>query len=287
MDWDDLRHFAALAEAGSLSAAARRLGIEHATVARRILSLERTLAVPLVDRRGRRWTLTEAGLRLAAIAARMEGEAQAARRLADATRTDLQGTVTVSAPPALEAAILAAPLVGLQARHPGLTIRMVGEARTASLDRGEADVAIRLTRPESGDLTITRLGRIGFRLYASPGYLAACLPAEWRFIGYDGTPAPPPQQAALEAFAAGRPMAFMASSLEIQQAAARAGGGIAVLPDFLGRADAGLIAVPPDRPIIEREVWFVAHSDLMRSGPVRAVLACLRAAPALFAAVPG
>ncbi|TYC49342.1 LysR family transcriptional regulator [Rhodobacterales bacterium] len=277
MNWDDLRHFSALASAGSLSGAARMLGVEHATVARRISSLENHLGVQLVDRRGRRWSLTGEGERIAAIAERMETEAQAVRRAADGARSELSGTVTISAPPALALAFLTQPLVALQARHQALTIRMLSEARTASLDRSEADIAVRLSRPEDGDLMITRLGRLAFRLYANPDYLALTKEAAWRFIGYEGASPRAPQQTAAERFAGSRPFTFFASSLEIQQAAARAGGGVAALPDFMARSDPGLVAAVPEE-LMSRDIWFVVHNDLRRSAPVRAILEKLREA---------
>lgn len=276
MNWDDLRHFSALASAGSLSAAARLLGVEHATVARRIASLEEQLAIPLVDRRGRRWTLTPDGERIAAIADRMDSEARAVQRTADGARHELSGTVTISAPPALAVEILTAPLVELQRRHPRLTIRIIGEARTVSLDRGEAHIAIRLSRPEDGELTIAKLGTIDFRLYASPEYLAVTNEENWRFIGYDTPLTGALQQTAIEAFAGGRSFSFHASSLEIQQAAARAGAGIAALPDFMGMSDEGLVPVPPNAPLIHRDIWLAVHLDLRRSAPVRAVSQRLR-----------
>ena len=276
MNWDDLRHFSALASAGSLSAAARLLDVEHATVARRIASLEEQLGTPLVDRRGRRWTLTPDGERIAAIAGRMDREARAVRRAADGARHDVSGTVTISAPPALATEILTAPLIDLQRRHPRLTIRVIGEARTASLDKGEADIAIRLNRPEAGELTISKLGMMDFRLYASAEYLAVTSAENWRFIGYDAPLARAPQQTAIEIFAKGRSFSFYASSLEIQQAAARAGAGIAALPDFVGMSDAGLVSVPPNIPLIQRDIWLAVHSDLMRSAPVRTITQRLR-----------
>jgi DNA-binding transcriptional LysR family regulator len=276
MNWDDLRHFAALATAGSLSAAARALGVEHATVARHIAALEDTLGVTLVDRRGRRWTLTVEGERIAAIAARMENDALTVRRAAEGARSELTGTVTISAPPALAAAYLTAPLVALHSQYPALIVRIIGEARTASLDRSEADIAIRLSRPADGDVTILKLGEIPFRLYASPTYLAATNEADWCFVGYDVPVGRAPQQAALEDYAAGRPFSFHASSLEIQQAAARAGAGIAALPDFMVGSDPRLVAVMSDTQLLSRGIWLVVHSDLKRSASVRAVVQAIQ-----------
>jgi DNA-binding transcriptional LysR family regulator len=278
MNWDDLRHFAALVSAGSLSAAARALGVEHATVARRVAALETTLGVALVDRRGRRWTPTAEGERVAAIAERMEKEAIAVRRAADGARAEVAGTVTVSAPPALAADCLTAPLAALRARHPDLDIQIIGEARTASLERGEADIAIRLTRPDRGDLIILKLGEMPFRLYASFAYLAATPEPDWCFIGYDVPGGRAPQQVALEDHAAGRRFAFRARSVEIQRAAAAAGAGIAALPDFMAQSNATLIRVPPGAPLLVRDIWLAVHADLRRSAPIRAVIQTLQRA---------
>ncbi|RKF21116.1 LysR family transcriptional regulator [Altericroceibacterium spongiae] len=276
MNWDDLRHFAALASAGSLSAAARMLGVEHATVARRIASLEASLAIALVDRRGRRWSLTADGERIAAIASRMGLEAEAARRTARNAQSDLSGTVTVSAPPLLAAQLLAQPLARFQQQHPQLAIRVLGETRKASLDRSEADLAIRLSRPERGDLTIVRLGQINFHLYATPDYLTATKEEDWRFIGNDGDLRSAPQQSALENVAKGRNFAFSASTMEIQRNAAQAGAGIAALPDFMMSDETMLIRAMPESVLLSREIWLVIHSDLTRSAPVKAVAAHLR-----------
>ena len=92
MNWDDLQYFSALAGTGSLSAAARALGVEHATVARRISALEASLGIGLVDRRGRRWTLTAEGEHIAAIALRMGQEAQAAQAQLDSHIKSVAGS---------------------------------------------------------------------------------------------------------------------------------------------------------------------------------------------------
>ncbi len=196
---------------------------------------------------------------------------RAVQRTADDARSELSGTVTVSTPPALAVHCLAAPLADLQRRHPQLVVRIIGEARHSSLDLREADIAVRLSRPHEGDLTITKIGEIDFRLFASPGYLANTVERDWRFVGYDGASTRAPQQAAIEKFAVGRPFSLYASSLEIQQAAVRAGAGIAALPDFMGISDEKLVPVPPGVSLISREIWLVVHSNLKRSAPIRAV----------------
>ncbi|MEA1677156.1 LysR family transcriptional regulator [Nitrospirillum sp. BR 11163] len=274
MDWEDLRHFAALATGGTLSAAARALGVEHATVARRVAALEQALGVRLVDRRGRRLALTAEGERIAALAESMGHDAQAVRRLADGARADIAGTVTISAPPALAVLLLAPVLATLRRRHPALTLTLLGEVRSASLERREADIAVRMSRPTEGDLTARKLAPLPFHLYATPAYLAATAPADWVFIGSAAPLDQSPQQRALEALAAGRPTVFHGNTVEIQQAAAASGMGVALLPDFMAADDPRLAAVAGP-PILSRDMWLVVHSDMKASAPVRAALRCI------------
>lgn len=275
MDWEDLRHFSAFVTTGNLSAAARRLGVEHATVARRIATLEARLGLKLVDRRGRRLALTADGERVAAAAGRIEADIYAINRIASGSRSELTGEVIISAPPAYAAAVLAAPLVRLRDRHPDLRIRLIGEARTASLERREADIAIRLSRPEAGDLTAIKIGDMPFRLYASAAYLARTPERDWRFIGSDGPMAGSAQQAMLDKITADRGFGFYSDHAEIQLAVALAGGGVVALPDFMAAGQTELLPVSED-PFLVREVWLVMHSDMKTSAPVRAVVECLR-----------
>ncbi|MBS1165322.1 MAG: LysR family transcriptional regulator [Proteobacteria bacterium] len=278
-DWENLRFLSVLAREGSFSAAARRLGVEHATVSRRLAALEAECGLRLLDRRGRKVTLTADGERMAGVALRMEEEAQGAARFASVAQAGLSGTVTISAPPALTAVRLMGPLVRLRQQHPDMTIHVVGEKRAASLDRREADVAVRLTRPETGDLTITRIGEMVFHFYATEGYLAAASPQDWQFIAYggglmDGAP----QMKRLKAFAAGRPVRLFANSAELQMAAALADGGVAILPDFIAEAEPRLVAIDEGREPLKREVWLAVHTDLHAAPAVRAVVEALKVA---------
>jgi DNA-binding transcriptional LysR family regulator len=278
LDWENLRHLAALAKGGSLSAAARLLDVEHATVARRIAALETELNVRVVDRRGRKLLLTAEGERLAGIADRMEREALAAERLAASSRHGISGKVTLSAPPAYAAAALVAPLARLQDEHPELSIEVIGEVRKASLERREADIAVRLDRPRDGDLSIVRLGTITFHLYASPGYAAATPTAHWTFIGYgDELMRDAPQSRHLHQLKDGRPIRFLANTTEIQLSAARAGAGVALLPDFVAGNDGSLVVVGNIAPL-QREIWLVVHTDVRTAPAVRAVVDALKAA---------
>lgn len=275
-----MRHFSAFVTSGSLSGAARELGIEHATVARRISALEARLNLKLVDRRGRRLTLTADGEKVAALADRMVETIRTVERLADGSRSELRGEVTISAPPAYAALVLAPRLAQMPHRHPDLSIRLLGEAHTASLERREADIAVRLRRPESGDLTAVRIGMMAFHLYASPHYLVQTPEAERRFVGAVGAMSGSPQEVARTRSMAvvDGCAAFHSDHVEIQAALVAAGGGVGILPEFVALSRSDLVKVYEHEPIVTREVWLAIHSDMKNAAPIRVVIEALRTA---------
>ena len=275
-DWENLRHFAALAEAGTLSGAARQLHVEHATVARRVAALEAELNLKLMDRRGRTLSLTVDGERIAALVEGMEREARAIDRAAEGSRSELTGSVTISAPPAFAAAMLARPLVAMRRQHPGIRICILGETRSASLDRREADIAIRLSRPTDGDLIVVKLTELSFQLYGSRAYLDQTSPADRVFIGYDESMDMTAQQAALIRQMEGRSICLRANTLEVQHALVRESGGVAMLPDFMGGNDSTLAPAAAGQPLVMRDVWLVFHPDMKGSAVIRAVVNAVR-----------
>jgi DNA-binding transcriptional LysR family regulator len=272
LGWDDLRHFAGFVRAGSLSAAAKRMGVDHATVARRLAALEESLGLKLIDRRARIPALTAQGERVAELVAHMEADALAVVRAARGLRPALGGVVSISAPPTIASALIAPGLPALRARHPDIHIRLLGEKRIASLARRDADVAIRLVRPAEAGLVRRRLGAIEFALYATAAYLAGRRAGQLEFIGFDQAEDALPQQRWLHRVAGARAFVLRTNELESQLAAARAGVGVALLPGFLAVRHPELerVAVRP-RPIT-REAWLVVHGDLRPAPVVRAVM---------------
>jgi DNA-binding transcriptional LysR family regulator len=275
IDWDDLRHFLALARAGTFLGAAKQLGVEHATISRRVQSIETGLGLKLVDRRGRRVSLTVDGEKIAEHAALVATQMATIAQLGRSSKTDLSGHVRISAPPAFSSVLLAEPLVAVRRNHPGIQLTLVGEKRFASLNRREADIVVRLSRPEAGDYAIIKIGEIAFDLYASKAYLDTVPPSHWTFIGYDEAMNASPQQVRLLELAAGRPIAMRSSVLEFQAAAARSGGGVVMLPDFAVSELGELQRFDGDRALT-REVWLVVHADIKDVPSVRVVLDALK-----------
>ena len=277
IDWDDLRHFLALAQAGTFLGAARQIGVEHATISRRIAALEKNLGRKLVDRRGRRIILTGDGEQVAKHAALVAQQMAVIEQLGRASATETRGHVRISAPPALSSVLLAKPVAALRREHAGVEITLVGEKRLASLNRREADIAVRMSRPEDGDYAITRLGDMAFHLYAAKAYLESVPEAQWTFIGYDEGMNASPQQLRLTELAAGRPIAIRSSVLEFQAAAARLGGGVVLLPDFAVTDADGLRRIG-DENALTREIWLVVHAEIRDVPAVRVVMEALKGA---------
>jgi DNA-binding transcriptional LysR family regulator len=271
-DWEDLRHFVVLAREGTLSAAARLLGVDHATVARRVAALELDTGLKLIDRRARSYQLTDDGKRIAATAMPMEEAAFAVGRAVQAAKPGLRGEVSISSPPSLANALIAPQLFRLRHLHPGIRIKLIGEKRAASLNRREADVALRLSRPREQGLIARKIGGFGFSLYGASAYLKQTPRHGLAFIGYDDSMDDAPQQKWLQAVAAGNEIVLRTNDLENQAAAARTGVGLAVLPHFLGDPDPGLerYDVTPAPP--SRDVWLLVHRDLRQAPLVRAVM---------------
>ncbi len=275
MNWDDLRVLLALTRSGSLSATARELGVDHSTVARRVGALEADLRVKLFDRLPRGYAPTAEGEEIAALARRVEDGILAIERHALGQADETAGLVRLSAPPAFASHFLASRLAGLRRRMPGLVVELVGDARAVSLTRHEADLAIRLSRPQDEGLVTRRLCGLGYGLYGTAAYLEGRTPADWEFIGYDESLDHVPQQRWLRAVADGRPFVFRANDLVSLLAAVRADIGIAAIPHFLGRPDPGLIRLPAAVAPDPRELWLLVHRDLRRSARVRAVMDAL------------
>jgi DNA-binding transcriptional LysR family regulator len=273
-DWEDLRYFIVFAQQQSLSAAARKLNVDHATVARRISALESALNLKLVDRRPRSYVLTADGERIAQSGQRMESESFAVQRTALSGQDSYAAEVTVSAPPAMACALIAPQIKRLREQYPLLSLQLIGSLGSASLSRREADIAVRLSRPREQDLVVRKIATVSFALYGSADYLASTAPQERVFIAYDESLDQSPQQVWLKEQAADRPILLRSNDLNIQANFVQTGAGIAALPAFLAERY-GLQAVHADGPRLERDVWLLVHNDIRHTPSVQAVMSFL------------
>ena len=270
VDWEDLRVFLALGRHGSLSAAARALTVNHATISRRIQALEDSLGEKLVDRRPDGYVLTAAGRRALAAAGDMEAAAQSLAREGDDGA--VHGLVRVNAPPALSQGFLIDRLARLAALHPGLDVDLATDLRAVSLDRHKADIAVRLTRPKDGDFIVKPLGTMGFGFYGTPAVCeAAEAGAQPVFVGFDEENADMPDASWLAQHFPRARVAFRANNHMSQAIAARTGAGLAVLPHYIGRQVPGLRACALEPVRDPRDMWLLIRGQDRKDRAIRTV----------------
>jgi DNA-binding transcriptional LysR family regulator len=271
LDWEDVRYFVALARHGTLSATARNLHVNHATVARRVTSLETRLGRALFDRRADGYALTAEGKAVFDEASAMDEAALSVLRRLDAD-TQLSGLVRLTAARPLAESFLIDRLGGLHERYPAIDLEVIGEVRIMSLARREADIAIRFGSPKDSDLVARRVARIGFGLYAAPEYRARLKAGDRpAFIGFDEESEFIAEAAWLAREFGDRRFALRTNSQTSQAAAARVGFGVALLPRYLAADDPGLVEVSLGERLPERDVWLLIRRDLTKVPRVRAV----------------
>jgi DNA-binding transcriptional LysR family regulator len=279
--WEHYRTFRAALAEGSLSGAARALGLTQPTVARHLDQLEAALGRRLFLRTQRGLSPTEAALAIAPNAEAMAAAAAALRRTADAERGAVAGTVRISASEVVAAERLPPVLAGIRARHPGLALEVVASNVVEDLLRRDADIAVRMVDPVQEALVARRIGRVELGLHATPAYLARRgVPARidevagFDLIGFDReTPA---LRAVIRQFPvlAREGIALRSDSDLVQCAAIRAGFGIGVCQVGLA-AGWGLERVLAAEFALWLPVWVVMHEDLRASARCRAVFDAL------------
>lgn len=273
--WDDARVFLAVARTGSLSGAAADMEMGLATASRRIARLEAALGLTLFSRHQNGYRLTDDG---AALVERAQALEQAAQAFAEgsAAQADIAGRVRLATAETLANFVIVPALPELTMRHPGLALEIVTDVQAVNLHRRDADLAVRLVRPERGNVTIRRLGTLGFGLYGSRAYVAG-MPGggrsgrleEERLITWCEAYGHLPAAQWIERALHGRAPVLATTTLSAQLAAVIAGLGLAVLPHFLGRRN-DLVCLRADLGV-DQEIWLAVHSDLARSPRVRAV----------------
>ena len=277
MNWDDVRIFLAVARAGQILGAARRLDLNHATVSRRVAALEEALRAKLFRRLTTGSELTPAGERFLAVAERMETEMLVARSEISGEGEDVSGTVRIGAPDGFGVAFLAPRLGGLTAQHAELKIQLVPVPRSFSLSRREADIAITTERPSEGRLVAVKLVDYTLGLFASKTYAEAYgLPetpaglATHRLVGYVPDLVINPTLDYAAEFSPDWSAGFMISSALGQAEAVRSGAGIGILHTFVARAMPELVAVASVPPI-RRAYWLVYHESVRPLRRIQAV----------------
>jgi len=265
MEWSDLRYVLTIARAGTLAAAARRLGVNQTTVARRLTAAEATLGARLFDRRDGVLYPTKVGEVAIARAAQVEQEVLALERGIGGADAAPAGTVRLTAVPILANRLLIPTAPRFLARHPRLHLELIAEPRNLSLTRREADIALRLARPESGAALARRIGGLDYAVYGPRQRKADAL----AWITYEEGLSHLPQALWIGA-QDHKTSPLLLNDAEAIVQAVRAGLGKSLLPCFVGEREPGLRRL--SRVVLAREIWLMVHRDLRTQARVAAVI---------------
>jgi len=275
VDWDDVRHFLALARTGSVRAAGATLGVSHSTVARRVEALEVRLGVRLFDRHRDGYLLTDAGHEMVAGAERVEREMAALERGLAGQDARLEGPVRVTCTDPFIAKILLGALASLCEAQPGIELELDADAKNLDLSKREADVAVRAFLPSATPpehLIGRRLAPITLCNYVGSAHVAQLDPERGarplRWLGSN-------LRKIIEELVASSsypeaPIWGSFESMTVMVEAARAGLGMALLPTYGGDPDPSLTRCPkPDLRHVA-DFWLLSHGDLRDNARLRA-----------------
>ena len=278
VDWDHLRYFLILARGKTLTNAARLMGVEHSTVARRIQALEQSLGMQLFKREATGYELTVEGL---ALIPRVEQMEQSFLQIEKPN--PLQGRVRIGAPEGFGTAFLARLLAEFSQHYPLLTIDLIPVPKTIRLSHREADIVISIERPKSGPFIITRLTTYSLKLYGSQQYLQRNSPirrvadlSEHRFVDYIDDLVYSSALYRLERLPLQLTACFRSNSILAQQIAVSAGAGLAILPRFIAVDQPELQEVLSADVNFTHTFWMLTLVDLQHEPKIKLVWDFLR-----------
>lgn len=278
-DWDDLRHFLAVVERGSISGAAALLQVNHSTVLRRLAALEEGLGQRLFDRLPGGYTLTTQGHALAEGLAGVQERIEAAQRSVQGGDERLRGSLRLTTTDTLLQGLLLPVLAGFRARHPEVQLELTVGNSVLSLTQREADVAVRGTNQPPENLVGRRAGVIRTALYASRAYLdtlpAGAPPDTWQWVALDASLAHLAQARRVQAEVDPARIAVRLDTLVGMADAVAAGLGVGWLLCPLAAQRTALVELAPPDPAMDTGVWVLTHPDLRQVARVRALTAFL------------
>lgn len=278
-DWDDLRYLLAISRNGSLTAAARALGVTQPTMSRRMEHLEARLGAELFERQPTGVLLNPLGTSLLGMAEQMEQAALAAERRLAARGTGLEGTVRLTTLEWIGQHLLAPILASFCRQHPGITVELLTADRILNLARHEADLAVRVMPFDQDSLVQRRLSTLPYALFASEPYLAergapdfaAGCPGHM-LVTFTETAATFPQVHWLRHRMAPRAqVAVTSNSLDVQLVSIMSGAGFGALPERAGASRPILRRLEAPEPPPGHDIWLGYHEDLRHTPRVRAL----------------
>lgn len=280
-DWNDFKVLLALARGRSVAAAARALCVDNSTVSRRLAALEDAVGVRLLLRGGRAFRWTSEGRAAITAAETIEAAVAQGLRTCHVARSDASGSIRLSCPSGLVSVLARTLLPALGERHPALALEVIGDNRTVDLDKGEADIALRMFRPTQSGLVARRTIEMGWGVFASRAYLAergtpvsADALAEHRLVLYLESFLHVPGPRWLEDRRGPHTSFLRVDSTDVASNAIASGGGIGVIPCFEADGRADMLRVFPE-PVAFNTGWIVYHEAARDTARTRAALDAL------------
>jgi DNA-binding transcriptional LysR family regulator len=278
MRWNDLSLVLAICRTGSLSGAARTLGVTHSTVFRRINAIEKSLDVRLFDRQPNGYVMTEAGEAVQRAAERIDEQVDALTRELLGRDLRLRGPLRVTSPEGLALKILGPALGSFCSKHTGIQMDLIITSDALRLSRREADLAVRVTRKPPENLIGRRICKFRFAMYASRAYLkgnedTALEDHQW-ILTDDGFEQLPPSIWKKKDRSSAQ-IVFTSNNVMATVDAAKQGLGVAPLPCFLGDAEDGLVRVIGPPEALTMDLWVLTHPDLRNTARVKALMTFL------------
>ncbi|MEM6159328.1 LysR family transcriptional regulator [Erwinia sp. P6884] len=277
MDWNDLRFFLTVARTQSLTKTAEAFRVSQSTVSRRIGMIETALRSRLFVHHQTGYFLTDAGRDLIRYAEEVEEKVLLLESKIAGCDLRPAGTVRLATAATLASHLIIPALPRFADRFPDIRLEIITGINSVSVTRHDADLALRLIRPEQNSLKIRKAGRLQSAVYGSEDYLSQhsapdARPLEGRrMIGWDSAYAHLPAAKWLSETYPYSRSALVVSSLDSQIAAVRAGLGLAVLPCFIAAHYCEMVEVLPAKNVFSEDLWLVSHADLSASTRVRAV----------------
>jgi DNA-binding transcriptional LysR family regulator len=279
-DWNDLRHFLAVAQHGSTIAAAKALNVNQSTVHRRLDELEKRLGRRLVVRQSTGYKLTELGHEIVAHAARVEEAVQAFERRLAASDTELTGTVRVTCPEVLGLRLMRSQLIEkFHDRYPGLRVEMIVSDKYLDLAKGDADIAIRACVPMPTDPTLfgRKIAPSPWAVYASKAYIErhGIIGQSEEINGhavihFEASMRDHPAARWLQSVAPNAQVTALGSGLTAALTAVKSGAGVGVLPVALGDNESDLVRLLGPIPNLPSDIYLLIHEDMKETPRVRA-----------------
>ena len=269
MNWDDLRLFLAVARTGSISGAARQLGVQHSTVSRRIRKFEEKLGTRLLERKTGRYELTQAGENVKEASGRIEREVLAVDGALLGKDMQQVGPLKVAALNNMASSILMPMFASFSKQRPQVELHIIVSNVDASLSQREADVAIRLTNTPTDTLIGNRIVTVASCAYGSKAYLKQLRKqgGEVKWIGVDCCGF---HKTWTKQLCSGQSHNFYSDDTQLTLSAIREGIGVSILPCFMGDSDPLLERYADPDPAYNLGLWILLHPDLKRTARVLA-----------------